>query len=256
MKVSIITVVRNNVRTIDDCIRSVLGQTYPNIEYIVIDGGSVDGTVDMVDRYKNQIARFVCEPDEGIYDALNKGIKLSTGEVIGFLHADDFYANERVVEVVVKNMLSNNVESCYGDLEYVGKNKKYKIVRYWQSCTYRDDIFQEGWMPPHPTFFVRRKVYEEYGTFNTDFKISADYELMLRFLAKHKVSTLYIPDVLVKMTMGGVSNGPLQNVLLKTVEDYRAWKVNALQRRFYTIPWKILHKLPQFVRRRETHTKS
>ncbi len=252
MKVSIITVVHNNVRTIDDCIRSVLSQTYPNIEYIVIDGGSGDGTVDIIDRYKNKIARFICEPDEGMYDALNKGIKLSTGEMIGFLHADDLYAHERVIEIVVKNILSNNVESCYGDLEYVAKNNMYRVVRYWQSCTYQNDMFQEGWMPPHPTFFVKRKVYLEHGTFNTDFKISADYELMLRFLAKHRVSTLYIPEVLVKMTMGGVSSGPLQNLILKTIEDYRAWDANGLRRRFYTIPWKILHKLPQFVRRRET----
>jgi glycosyltransferase len=247
MKISIITAVYNNVRTINSCMESVLGQTHPDIEYIIVDGGSRDGTVDAIEKHKGNIAKFISEPDNGIYDALNKGIRMASGDVIGFLHADDLYTNNKVLETVAANMALHGVDSCYGDLLYVHKENTERTVRYWKSCPYKDGLFQRGWMPPHPTFFVRKKVYEEHGVFNTSFRIAADYELMLRFLEKNRISTVYIPEVLVKMRMGGASNRSLRNMMVKTVEDYLAWKVNSLHRRFYTIPFKNLSKVGQFI---------
>jgi len=175
---------------------------------------------------------------------------LSTGDVVGFLHSDDFYANDRVIEKVADVFMKYNVDSCYGDLLYVDKNNTDKIIRYWKSQPYRDGLFKKGWMPPHPTFFVKKEVYEKYGYFNTDFKIASDYELMLRFLHKYKISTYYIPEVLIKMRLGGASNRSLRNLIIKTAEDYRAWKVNSLNKSLYTIPLKNLSKIPQFFKRR------
>jgi len=246
MKLSIITAVYNNVRTIEDCIRSVLSQTHPDIEYIVIDGGSRDGTVDLIKKHQGCIAKFVSEPDKGMYDALNKGIGMASGDVIGFLHADDLYADTTVIETVAANMAVHGVDSCYGDLLYVQKENTERTIRYWRSCPYKEGSFQRGWMPPHPTFFVRKKVYEEHGVFDTSFRIAADYELMLRFVEKCRISTAYIPAVLVKMRMGGASNRSIRNLMIKTGEDYRAWTVNGLHRRFYTVPFKNLSKVPQF----------
>ncbi len=180
---------------------------------------------------------------------MNKGINLATGDIIGFLHADDFYANDRVIETVVSQMTKHNVDSCYGDLLYVNKKSTEKIVRYWKSCPYKEGLFQKGWMPPHPTFFVRKELYKKYGSYNTDFKIAADYELMLRFLGKNKISTYYIPEVFIKMRVGGASNRGLKNIVLKTNEDYKAWKVNNLDSTFYAILLKTLSKVPQFFRR-------
>lgn len=252
MKISIITAVYNNVRTIDDCIQSVLGQTYSDIEYIIIDGGSRDGTVDEIKKHERHIAKFISEPDKGMYDAMNKGIRMASGDVIGFLHGDDLYANNKVLETVAGRMDSNNIDSCYGDLLYVRRDNIKKTVRYWKSCPHQDGLIQQGWIPPHPTFFVRRKVYEAHGVFDTSFTISADYELMLRFLEKNRISTVYIPEVLVKMRMGGASNRSFRNMMVKTAEDYRAWKVNSLRRRFYTIPFKNLSKVRQFLFARTT----
>jgi len=247
MKISIITAVYNNEQTIRQCIESVLSQSHPAIEYIVIDGGSTDGTVEIIKSYGEKIAYFISEQDKGLYDAINKGISVSSGEVIGILHSDDFYAADNIIKTVDEYMTMHGVDSCYGDLLYVRKDSADKIIRYWKSCPYREGLFQKGWMPPHPTFFVRKAIYEKYGAFNTNFEIAADYELMLRFLLKHKVSTTYIPEIIVKMRTGGMSNGSLRNIFIKSLEDYRAWTVNALPRCFYTIPLKNLSKVIQFI---------
>ncbi len=264
MKVSIITAVFNGVDAIEDCIKSVLEQTYKQIEYIIIDGGSTDGTLETIKKQdltpfskggmggfsgSRGITKWVSEPDNGIYDALNKGIKMATGDIIGFLHADDFYANSKVIETVVINMGKHNVDSCYGDLLYVDKKNPDRIIRYWKSCPYRNGLFRRGWMPPHPTFFVKREIYDRYGYFNTGFKIAADYELMLRFLEKHKISSFYIPEVFIKMRIGGISNRSFRNIIIKTMEDYRAWKVNNLNGGIYTIFFKNLSKVPQFFKK-------
>lgn len=249
MKISIITAVFNGAATLEDCIKSVQSQSYPHIEHVIIDGGSTDGTLDVIKKYKDKLAKTISEPDKGIYDALNKGIRMVTGEIIGFLHADDLYANDKVIETVVDVFIKNDVDSCYGDLQYVDKVYTNKVIRYWRSCPYEQGLFQKGWHPPHPTFFVKNWVYEKYGSFNTDFKISSDYELMLRFLEIHKISSVYIPKVLVKMRVGGKSNRSLKNIVIQSFEDYRACKLNGMNNAFYTILLKKLRKGPQFILR-------
>jgi glycosyltransferase len=245
MKVSVITAVRNGAETLRGCIESVQKQTIP-VEHIIIDGASTDGTFDIIAQYRSSIAKVISEPDKGIYDALNKGLRLASGDVIGLLHGDDLYAHDKVLESVVKVFEEQNVDSCYGDLLYVDKNDTERVIRYWRASEYQPGKFKYGWMPPHPTFFVRREIYEKYGYFNTDFRIAADYELMLRFLEKHRISTYYIPEVLIKMRLGGASNRSLKNMFIKSSEDYKAWKVNNLNGGLYTILLKNFSKIPQF----------
>lgn len=255
MKVSIITATFNKAGTIEGCIESVLNQSYKDIEFIIVDGGSRDRTMAIIEKHNNKISHWVSEPDKGIYDAFNKGLELASGDVVGFLNADDFYTNDNVIETIVSHMTKYNVDSCYGDLLYVNGKNIERIIRYWKSCPYKAGLFRNGWMPPHPTFFVKKDVYKKYGYFNTDLSLSADYELMLRFLAKYNISTLYIPEIFVKMRIGGVSNGNLRNMLIKTVEDYKSWKLNDLHRRIYTIPFKKLSKIPQFFKREDVANK-
>jgi glycosyltransferase involved in cell wall biosynthesis len=246
MKVSIITAVYNNRETVEDCLRSVLGQTYPKIEYLVIDGGSTDGTLRVIETYRSKIDRWVSERDGGIYSALNKGLNLATGEVVGILHSDDIYAHDRVVERVVAAFEKSGADSVYGDLKYVDKNDPKRVIRSWKSSTFIPGKFRFGWMPPHPTFFVKKKIFENYGGFNETLRIAADYELMLRFLEKHRISTYYLPEFLIHMRIGGISNRGFRNILLKSREDLLAWKLNDLNSGFYTIPMKNLLKIPQF----------
>jgi glycosyltransferase len=247
MKITVVTAVLNNKVFFESCINSVLKQTYPDKESIIVDGGSIDGTVDIIKKYEDRITSWISEPDNGIYDALNKGLKLSSGDIVGILNADDIYAHNKVLETVVSHMTENKVDSCYGNLLYVDRKNLHKTIRYWKSDIYKEGLFYKGWMPPHPTFFVKREMYEKYGYFNTDFKIAADYELMLRLIEKHKISTCYIPEVLVKMRMGGMSNRSLKNLFIKSSEDYKAWKINNLNGGIYTILLKNLCKLPQFI---------
>lgn len=248
MKISIITAVFNNRPFIESCIRSVRAQSYPGMEYLIIDGGSTDGTLDVISRltpHARLPARVISEPDRGIYDALNKGIRMASGDVIGFLHVDDLFASERVVETVAGCFETHGVDSCYGDLLYVDKDDTNKIIRYWKSRPYERGLLRTGWMPPHPTFFVRREVYGEYGSFNTTFKIASDYELMMRFLGKHGISTRYIPEVLIKMRVGGASNRSIGNLIRKSFEDYKAMKMHDIGG-LGTLFRKNLSKIPQF----------
>lgn len=227
----------------------MLSQSYKNVEHIIIDGGSVDGTLDVICRYKDKIDQVISEPDNGMYYALNKGIRLASGDIIGILHSDDFYAHDRVIEKVIEVFQRKNVDSCYGDLEYVDKKYPDRIIRYWKASACTQGKFKYGWALPHPTFFVKKWVYDKHGYYNTDFKIAADYELTLRFLEKHRISIYYIPEVLIKMRRGGLSNRGLKNLLIQTSEDYKAWKINNLRRNIFTILLKKLAKAPQFVRR-------
>jgi glycosyltransferase len=246
MLVSVITAVLNAADTIEDCIRSVQSQTYNNIEHIVLDGGSTDGTREIIQKYRDKLSKVVSEPDKGMYDAINKGLRFAKGEIICILNSDDFYAHEKVLEGVVNVFKKYNVDSCYGDLVYVDKKDTTKVIRYWKSNQYRDGMMRYGWHPPHPAFFVKKEIYEKFGYFNTDFKIASDYEIMLRFLEKYKISTYYIPEVLVKMRIGGKSNKNLKNVLTVTIEEYRAWKINGFKNGFLPALLIKMRKIPQF----------
>ena len=246
MRVSIITVVYNNRNTIKDAVESVLNQTYKNIEYIIVDGASTDGTVEIIKSYGDSIDKFISEKDNGIYDAMNKGIKLASGDIIGILNSDDFYVGDNIIEKVVRTFKEQKVDSVYGDLVYVDSKDTNKIVRYWKSKPYKKGLFKKGWHPAHPTFFVKKEIYDKYGIFDLDFKIAADYELMLRFLEKYQISSSYIPEVLVKMRVGGKSNQSIKNIIKANIESYNAWKVNNLKPPFYLPLIKPLKKLKQF----------
>lgn len=246
MKISVITACYNNADTIGDTLRSVLEQDFPDIEYIIVDGASSDNTMAIVNEFSGRISKIVSEKDGGIYFALNKGIALATGDVIAFLHADDFYAGPQVLSQVMKAFEENKTDSVYGDLHYVDRFDTNKIVRAWKSCAYYDGIFRKGWMPPHPAFFLKKKCYDQFGVFNTSFRSAADYELMLRMLHKEKISTVYLPEVLVKMRTGGTSNVSLKNRIRANKEDRRAWKINGLKPGLFTLTRKPLSKLVQF----------
>jgi glycosyltransferase involved in cell wall biosynthesis len=247
MKVSIITVVLNNADTIGAAIDSVLAQDYKDIEYIIIDGESTDGTVEIIQSYGNKISQVVSGKDGGIYFAMNKGLSLASGKVIGILNADDLYHNTEVIRRVIAKMNATGADTCYGDLQYVKRDNVKAIVRHWHSGGFRRDSFLYGWMPPHPTFFVKKSVYEKVGLFNTQFRSAADYEFMLRVLFKTKISTCYLPEVLVLMRIGGKSNKEISNRLKANHEDRTAWHVNGLRMPFFTTYLKPLRKIPQFI---------
>ena len=244
--VSIITVVRNGEDTIADCLRSVIDQTYRNIEHIIIDGASNDGTIGIIREYATAGIKVVSEPDQGIYDAMNKGIRNSSGEIIGILNADDMYYDNNVIESVVNAFIHENIDSCYGDLIYVDRTNPTRKTRFWRAGEYGRKRFYHGWMPPHPTFFVRRKIYEKYGVFDLKMGTAADYELILRFLVKENISTTYIPGILVKMRIGGVSNASLLSRLRANRMDRNAWTVNGLTPRSWTLIMKPVRKILQF----------
>jgi len=245
-KVSIITVCYNSAKTIEDTIQSVINQTYPNIEYIIVDGLSNDNTLEVVEKYTTQISKIVSENDNGLYDAINKGIELATGDIIAILNSDDFYVDNKVIVDVVSKMIEEESDTLYADLYYVDAIDTNKVVRNWVSGKYADGLFFKGWMPPHPTFFVKKEVYNKYGKFNLELKSAADYELMLRFIHKNKCSVSYLPRTVVRMRIGGVSNVSLLNRLKANREDKKAWEINGLKPKPYTLLFKPLSKLGQF----------
>ena len=248
-KVSIITITYNSEETLIETIDSVLNQTYKNIEYIIVDGASTDDTVSIVHSYKDKITKFVSEKDKGLYDALNKGISMATGDVVGILHSDDFYTNHHVIQNVVNAFKTGNADAVYADLFYVDKDDTHKIHRKWKSGHYKHGMFRHGWMPPHPTFFVKREIYEKYGHFNLDLVSAADYELMLRFIHKHQIKLAYLPEFIIKMRVGGKSNLNLKNRIRANKEDRKAWKINGLKPYFYTTYLKPLRKIIQLFKR-------
>ena len=232
LKISIITVCYNSAATITDTIESVLTQTYPNIEYIIIDGASRDGTLDIIHSYRNKIHKIISEPDHGIYDAMNKGIMCSTGDVIGFINADDFYPASDIIEQVIQKFTQSMVDAVYGDLCYVKSSDPKMVVRYWRSSLFHSGSFGLGWCPPHPTFFVRRYIYEKYGLFDLNITIAADIELMMRFLEIYNISSYYLPIILVKMRLGGTTNRSLRNIIRQNKEV-----LNALDSHDLTYSW-------------------
>ena len=248
MKISVITVCYNNASTIEDTILSIDSQKFPHKEHIIIDGVSTDHTLNIIESHRQKISKFISEPDRGIYDAMNKGISLASGEIIGILNADDVYSNSGVLDKVATVFEDHNVGACYGDLVYVEQENLNKIVRYWKSCDYQNGLFKKGWVPAHPTFFARKTVYDAYGSYDLDFSLAADFELMLRFIEKYRVKTKYLPYVFVKMRMGGATNKSLSNIIKQNVEIYKAGRKNEVRISLLTLLFpKILSRIFQFI---------
>jgi glycosyltransferase involved in cell wall biosynthesis len=247
VKISVITITYNSAATIEHTIRSVVEQDHSDIEYIIVDGFSKDNTLEIVNKYKNRISKIVSEKDEGLYFAINKGLELATGEIIAILHSDDFFIDNKVLGKVAKAFRDSGADAVYGDLYYVNKDNINKIVRKWKSGNYKPGMFLEGWMPPHPAFFVKRSCYGKFGLFNTQLRSAADYEIMLRFIHKHKIKLAYISEYLVKMRTGGQSNASVKNRVKANNEDRLAWKLNGLRPRFYTLTVKPLRKVFQYL---------
>lgn len=249
MKITVITVAYNSAATIADTLRSVAAQQHPDIEHIVIDGASRDSTLDIVRREGAHVARVVSEPDHGIYDAMNKGLQLATGDFVGFLNADDLYADPMAVSRIAQAAARPGIDAVYGDLLYVREDDTSRVVRWWRSGPFHRGQLGWGWMPPHPTFYVRRGLLESTGiAFDANLRISADYEFMLRCLSRAGAQAAYVPEVLVRMRVGGASNRSVPAVLRKMREDLYALRRNRVGGPI-TLACKTLRKLPQLIER-------
>ena len=251
MKISIITVSYNSEKFIESCINSLLSQSYKNVEYIIIDGASKDNTLNIIKKYSDQISVIVSEPDQGIYDAMNKGIKIAKGDIIGFLHSDDLYANSEILRKVhdIFN-IDETLEACYADLIYVKQFNISKIVRYFKSGKFIKGLFQKGWCPPHPTFFVRRSIYNSYGGFDLNYRFASDIDLMMRFLEIHNIKVTHVPEVWIKMRIGGTSNKNLKNIWLQNQEILKSFNKNGLNTNLiFFFLHKIISRSKQFILR-------
>jgi glycosyltransferase involved in cell wall biosynthesis len=246
MKISVVTITYNSAATLRDTIESVLTQEYSNIEYLIIDGESTDTTIDIIKSYSDTRIKWISEPDKGIYDAMSKGKRMATGDVVGVLNSDDFYPDNQVLDRVAHAFAHEAIDAVYGDLKYVDYQDISKITRNWVSGIYDRENFLRGWMPPHPTFFLRKSAFEKYGYYNSGFESAGDYELMLRMLFKNSLKALYIPHVQVTMRAGGVSNSSIRNRIRANQEDRKAWKLNDIKPRWYTLFMKPLSKLRQW----------
>lgn len=246
MKVSIVTAVLNRAQTIEQAIESVSRQTYPDIEHILVDGASSDGTLDAIRRQMKPGMKFVSEPDKGIYHALNKGMQMATGEIIGIVHSDDFLAHDRVIEIVALAFANPNIDAVFGDLDYVQADDTDHVVRHWQAGVFEPKKLKRGWMPPHPALFLRRNVIDILGNYDTFYEIAADYEAVLRWFGKGGIRSVYVPEVLVKMRVGGASNGSIKRIMRKSWEDFHALRRHGVGR-CRTLAMKNLRKVKQFV---------
>ena len=245
--ISVITVSYNSRETIADTIESVAAQTYPHVEHIVVDGASTDGTLEVLERFRDRLSKIVSEPDEGIYAAMNKGLSLATGDVIGTLNSDDVYVDENVLALVAEVFRDDSVDVCYGDIFYVDKGDLNRIVRHWKSEPYRPGLFEQGWMPPHPSFFIRRRVLGRVGLFEPRYRFAADFDFMLRALHVQQLRSIYLPRELVTMRVGGWTNNSVRNVIRGNIEAYRSCRRNGLGVSPFFIARKIFRKLPQYV---------
>ena len=245
LKISVITAVFNSRNTIADALESTLSQSYPEVELIVIDGFSTDGTKDVINEYIGSLSVVISEPDKGIYYALNKGICCAKGDVIGFMHSDDIFSNNHVLSRVAAVFEDPSVQAVYGDLLYVGKDDPSKVIRYWKAEEFIHRRLAWGWMPPHPTLYVRRSVYERIGGFDTRYRIAADYDHILRVFSEATLNPVYIPEVFVRMRVGGKSNRSLSNIISKSLEDLTILRKNRVGG-VITLILKNLRKIGQF----------
>ncbi len=247
MKISIVTGTYNSQAYISDCVTSVHNQTYDNIEHIIIDGASSDATVNTIRDTPNKVSQLISENDNGIYDAMNKGLKLATGEVLGILNSDDFYNSTAVIQNVVDAFQDPKIDIVFGDLFYVNQQNPDKIVRKWSSGPYYDGAFKKGWHPAHPSFFVRKNVYEKFGYFDLDYQLAADFELMLRFLEKHQLKSTYLKIPMVRMRLGGATNKSWENIAKGNKECIAAFKKNGISAPLLYPIYRLLPKLKQFL---------
>lgn len=249
MKVSIITVTYNSESTLDSTLKCIANQDYANIEHIIIDGNSSDNTMEIVGRYPH-VTKIVSEPDKGIYDAMNKGLALANGDIIGILNSDDFYVDEKVISKVVQAFINEKCDAVYSDLVYVDQLDINKVVRTWYSGNYAPyKILHFGWQPPHPTVFFTKRMYEQFGNFNTALALAADFELLIRFMYKQAIKVIYLKEVTVIMRRGGASNSSIKNRLIQLKEHSAAFKVNGINPPFYMGTLRILSKISQFFKR-------
>lgn len=248
MKISVITAVYNRADTVAAAIESVQAQTHRDIEHLVIDGASTDGTLDLVHELKDSRTVVVSEPDKGIYDALTKGMARSTGDVIGLMHSDDEYASDNVLALIAKAFEDPTIDAVYGDLQYVAKDNPSKVIRHWRAGEFAPEKLRKGWMPPHPTLYLRRQVIDRLGGYDTSYRIAADYDAILRYFGRGGLKAAYIPEVLVRMRVGGESNQSFRKIVRKSREDYRALRSNGVGGT-RTLAWKNLSKLNQFLTR-------
>jgi len=248
LKISIITATYNSNKSLKSCIDSVVMQDYGSIEYIIIDGQSTDSSIDIVNDFQTSYPyiKVVSENDDGIYDALNKGLAIATGDVIGFLHSDDLFPSSTIISELASKINNDNLDGIYGDLQYVNKENTNKIIRLWKSCEFKLELLKKGWMPAHPTLFLKKHVYYKHGEFNTSYKISADYDFMLRILKDKTLKFGYLPRVITKMRVGGASNRSFKNIIRKTKEDYNAVCSNNVGG-WFSIFLKNTTKLRQFI---------
>lgn len=240
-----ITVVFNAETTINSCIASVIGQLYNNVEYIIIDGGSTDKTINIINSYTHHVHHFISEPDSGIYDAMNKGIAMASGDIVGMLNADDFFADSSVLSTIAAAFEKNNTDIVYGDLDYL--NERGEVLRKWRSGSFNRQSFNYGWMPPHPTFYCRRELFGRFGIYSLKFGTAADYELMLRYMYSSKLNAEHVDKVLVKMRVGGKSNQSIASRIKGLFHDFRAMRHNHIVFPVFTLILKPLRKISQYI---------
>jgi glycosyltransferase len=253
MNISIITATYNSAETIQETIESVLSQNDCDIEYVVVDGQSNDGTLDIIKKNESRFngrMQWISEPDKGIYDALNKGIRLVTGDIIGFLHSDDVFASPSVINTIQEVFEKTNADVVYGDLIYVDQKNPEKVLRYWRSQPFSSSLLLRGWMPAHPTVFMKKEIYEQHGGFDLSFSISADYDFLLRVFQDNSLRSVYLPQVITKMRLGGTSNKTIRNIVIKSKEDYWALRKNGFSHAGWILAMKNISKLTQFLKRK------
>lgn len=249
MKISLITATFNSAQTISDCMESVLRQNYDNYEYLIIDGGSKDNTIEIIQQYEKKFngkLKWISEKDNGIYDAMNKGIKMSTGDVVGILNSDDFFTSNDIFQTIDEEFSQQPIDAIYGDIHFVKGDNLNKCVRYYSSKLFSPFWLRFGFMPAHPSFYCKREIFERYGLYRLDFKIGADYEMMVRLFKKNKISSRYIPKDFVTMRTGGASTNGIKSRLILIKEDVKACRSNGIYTNRLFICLKFLYKIFEY----------